>query len=61
MGKTQNKITKNLSLVLEEIQKTITAVGESGFLKILKESREDSELTYQNDVSKIVIKIVINV
>jgi len=58
MGKTQNKITKNISLVLEEIQKTITAVGESGFLKILKESREDSELTYQNDVSKIVIKIV---
>ena len=58
MGKAQNSITKNISLVFDEIQKTISAVGESGFIKILKESREDSELTYQNDVAKIVIKIV---
>ena len=58
MGKAQNSITKNISLVFDEIQKTISAVGESGFIKILKESREDSELTYQNDVAKIVIKLV---
>tara|TARA_B100000989_G_C19486502_1_gene447725 strand:- start:677 stop:1144 length:468 start_codon:yes stop_codon:yes gene_type:complete len=58
MSKAQNNITKNISLFFDEIQKTISAVGESGFIKILKESREDSELTYQNDVSKIVIKIV---
>lgn len=58
MGKAHNKIDKSLTNFFDEIQKTIKAVGESGFIKMLKELREDNELTYQNQVSKVVIKIV---
>lgn len=57
MAKTQ-KINKGISLVFEEIQKTIEAVGERGFIKMLIELREDNELTYQNEIAKVVIKIV---
>ena len=58
MSKTHNKINKGISLVFEEIQKTINAVGERGFIKMLIELREDNELTYQNEIAKVVIKIV---
>lgn len=58
MSKTHNKINKGISLVFEEIQKTIDAVGERGFIKMLIELREDNELTYQNEIAKVVIKIV---
>ena len=56
MSKTQ--INKGISLVFEEIQKTIDAVGERGFIKMLVELREDNQLTYQNAIAKVIIKIV---
>ena len=56
MSKTQ--INKGISLVFEEIQKTIDAVGERGFIKMLVELREDNQLTYQNEIAKVIIKIV---
>ena len=58
MSKEHKKINKGISLVFEEIQKTINAVGERGFIKMLIELREDNELTYQNEIAKVVIKIV---
>ena len=58
MGKTHNKINKGISIVFEEIYKTISAVGERGFMKMLIELREDSHLTYQNETAKTIIKIV---
>ena len=58
MSKAHKKINKGISLVFEEIQKTINAVGERGFIKMLIELREDNALTYQNKIAKVVIKIV---
>lgn len=58
MNKAQNNMNKGLSLVFEEIQKTISAVGESGFIKMLIELREDKQLTYQNETAKVIIQIV---
>lgn len=58
MNKAQNNMNKGLSLVFEEIQKTISAVGESGFIKMLIELREDTQLTYQNETAKVIIQIV---
>jgi DNA repair ATPase RecN len=58
MSKAHTQINKGISLVFEEIQKTIDAVGERGFIKMLIELREDNELTYQNEIAKVIIKIV---
>lgn len=48
----------SISLVFEEIFKTILDVGENGFITMLKEMREDNHLTYQNGVARDIIKIV---
>lgn len=58
MSSTQNRLNKNISKVFEEIQNTISAVGETGFLKMLVEIREDKNLVYQNETAKTVIQIV---
>ncbi len=58
MGKAHKNINKGISIVFEEIYKTISAVGESGFIKMLIELREDNHLTYQNETAKTIIKIV---
>lgn len=58
MGKTQKNINKGVTIVFEEIFKTISAVGERGFIKMLVELREDKHLTYQNETAKTIIKIV---
>ena len=58
MGKAQKNINKGITIVFEEIFKTISAVGERGFIKMLVELREDNHLTYQNETAKTIIKIV---
>lgn len=58
MSKTQHNIQRGISIVFEEINKTISAVGEKNFLDILKQSREDKHLTYQNKLVKRIIKVV---
>lgn len=57
MSKSQKKIN-GISVVFEEIQKTISAIGESKFISVLSELREDSTLTYQNEIVKQILKIV---
>jgi chromosomal replication initiation ATPase DnaA len=58
MGKTHKNINKGITIVFEEIYKTISAVGERGFIQMLIELREDNHLTYQNETAKTIIKIV---
>jgi chromosomal replication initiation ATPase DnaA len=58
MSKAHKNIHKGISIVFEEIYKTISAVGERGFIDMLIELREDNHLTYQNDTAKTIIKIV---
>lgn len=58
MGNTQNNIKKGIVHVFDEIQKTISVVGEKGFMQMLTDIREDSGLSYQNDIVKHVIKVV---
>jgi hypothetical protein len=58
MGKAHKNVNKGISIVFEEIYKTISAVGEKGFIDMLIELREDNHLTYQNETAKTIIKIV---
>lgn len=58
MGDSQNMLKRNISNVFEEIQKTISAIGEKGFMKMLVDVREDSTLSYQNTITKNVISVV---
>jgi len=58
MSKAHKNINKGITIVFEEIYKTISAVGERGFIQMLIELREDNHLTYQNETSKTIIKIV---
>ena len=58
MGKTHKNINKGITIVFEEIYKTISAVGERCFIQMLIELREDNHLTYQNETAKTIIKIV---
>ena len=58
MSKAHKNINKGISIVFEEIHKTISAVGERGFIDMLIELREDNHLTYQNETAKSIIKIV---
>lgn len=56
MGKAYNNTKRSISSVFDEIQKTISVIGEKGFMKMLVDVREDSHLTYQNEVAKNIIK-----
>ena len=58
MSKAHKNINKGITIVFEEIYKTISAVGERGFIQMLIELREDNHLTYQNETAKTIIKIV---
>tara|TARA_R110000744_G_scaffold34584_4_gene80467 strand:+ start:113 stop:580 length:468 start_codon:yes stop_codon:yes gene_type:complete len=58
MSKAHKNVHKGISIVFEEIYKTISAVGERGFIDMLVELREDNHLTYQNETAKSIIKIV---
>jgi len=58
MNKAHKNINKGITIVFEEIYKTISAVGERGFIQMLIELREDNHLTYQNETAKTIIKIV---
>jgi len=60
MIKAHKNLNKGISSVFSEIQKTIASVGEGGFINMLIELREDKELIYQNEVTKIIIQIVSN-
>jgi len=58
MNKAHKNLNKSIHYVFSEIQKTIETVGESGFVNMLIELREDKELIYQNEITKSVIQIV---
>jgi hypothetical protein len=57
MSKAFDNSIRNISNVFDEIQKTISVVGEKGFMKMLVDVREDSQLTYQNEIAKNIIQI----
>lgn len=57
MSKAFDSSIRSITNVFDEIQKTISVVGEKGFMKMLVDVREDSQLTYQNEVAKNVIQI----
>ena len=59
-NKAHKNLNKGIHYVFSEIQKTIETVGESGFVNMLIELREDKELIYQNEITKTVIQIVCN-
>lgn len=57
MSKSQKNIN-GILVFFDEIQKTISVIGESKFIAVLSELREDSSLTFQNDIVKNILKIV---